>query len=144
MKTYLKIVIGVQLGVIVGGLAVWAGTYISSGNLSDDHSPEVCEQLALLARYSNILIPAKNFNCEGVAFTGSRATVGDVMASMMNSNLTSTRNQQSFECIENVCTLSISDCKPWQSSECSTRFLKYELDQQQKIKPNSFNCIDVP
>jgi len=144
MKTYLKIIIGVQLGVVAGGLAVWAGTHASSGSLLNDDSPGVREQLSLLTRYSNIKISTNNYSCESIAFSGARPTVGDVMASMMNSNLSSTRNRQSFECMDNICTLSISDCKPWQSSECSTRFLKYEVDQQQKINPSSFNCIDVP
>ena len=144
MKTYLKIIIGVQLGVVAGGLAVWAGTHASSGSLLNDDSPEVREQLSLLTRYSNIKISTNNYSCESIDFSGVRPTVGDVMASMMNSNLSSTRNRQSFKCMDNICTLSISDCKPWQSSECSTRFLKYEVDQQQKINPSSFNCIDVP
>lgn len=144
MKPYLNVVIGVQVGVLTGGLAVWAGSYSDSSDLIVERAEPVSEQLALLQCYSHMPIQTENFNCSDIHLIGLKPTVGDVLASMMSSNLTSVRNRQSFECIDNVCSLSISDCKPWQSSECSTRVLKYEIDQDQQIKPDSFHCIDVP
>ena len=141
---YLKVIIGVQVGVLIGGLAVWAGTYSNSNDLITASAQPISEQLALLQCYSHMPIQAEYFNCSDIHLTGLKPTVGDVLASIMSSNLTSVRNRQSFECIDNVCSLSVTDCKPWQSSECSTRFLKYEIDQNQQIKPDSFNCIDVP
>lgn len=144
MKAYLKIVIGVQIGVLMGGLAVWAGTYANSGNFITGSTQRVSEQLALLLSHNHMQISAENFNCADVPLTGLQPTVGNVLASMMSANLVSVRNQQSFECINNICTFSTTDCKPWQSSECSTRILKYELDQKQRIKSDSFHCIDVP
>lgn len=144
MKPYLKLVIAVQIGVLMGGLAVWAGTYSNSGDLATEGIQPASEQLALLLSYSHTPIPAENFNCAAIPLTGLTPTVGNVLASMMSANLTFVRNQQSLDCIGNVCSLSITDCKPWQSSECSTRFLRYEIDKHQRIKSNSFNCIDVP
>jgi hypothetical protein len=144
MKPYLKTVIGVQLGVLAGGLAVWVGTYANPADVNNNTSLPVSEHLALLLCYSHTRIQPENFNCTDIPLTGLEPTVGNVLASMMSSNLTSVRNQQFFECIDNVCTLSTTDCKPWQTSECSTRILKYEIDQDNKIKSDSFNCIDVP
>lgn len=77
-------------------------------------------------------IMTENHNRNFVSLTGIKPTVGNVLASMMNSNLTAVRNRQSFDCIENTCSLSISDCKLWHASECRQRFLTYELDKQQK------------
>ena len=40
--------------------------------------------------------------------------------------------------------MSISDCKPWQGSECSSRFLKFDLNKMGKIDVGSFTCFDMP
>jgi hypothetical protein len=144
MNNHLKIVIGMQLGVLMGGLAVWAGTYSSSSDLTAENGQVISEQLALLMSSSNTHIQAENYKCADIPLTGLKPTVGNVLASMLSSNLGSVRNRQSFDCIGNVCALSITDCNPWQSSECGTRFLRYEVDQSQSIQSNSFNCIDLP
>ena len=144
MKLYLKIIISIQIGMLVGGLAVWAGTSVYSNSAVVENSEKIQRQLSRLIRYANAPIKAENFSCDFVALAGLKPTVGNVLALMMSSNLTTIQNRQSFDCFENTCSLSISDCEPGQSSECSQRFLKYEVDNQQKIKPTTFSCIDVP
>jgi hypothetical protein len=144
MNPNLKIVIGVQAGMLVGGIAVWAGTFSNANNTAAQHPQQTQAQIAHLLRYSNTLIKAENFNCDYVELTGIKPTVGNVVASMVSSNLGYIRNRHSFQCFENNCTFSLTDCLPWQATECSTRFLKYELDNKLRIKPESFNCFDVP
>ena len=144
MKSYLKTVITIQVGMLVGGLAVWVGTFSYSSSAAVESPEKMEKHLSRLIRYANAPIISENFNCDFVTLTGIKPTVGNVLASMMSSNLTTIRNRQSFDCIENTCSLSISDCKPWQTSECSQRFLTYEIDKQQKVKSSTFSCIDVP
>lgn len=144
MNPNLKIVIGIQAGMLIGGIAVWAGSYSSVSNSASEFPQKTQAQLAHLVRYSNSLIKAENFSCDYIELTGIKPTVGNVIASMMSMNLSSIRNRQSFECLENTCSLSIDYCQPWQATECSTRFLTYQLDNNLRIEPDSFNCIDVP
>lgn len=135
---------GLQAGMLVGGLAVWAGTFANSNSQAVENPQQVQAQISHLVRYANTPIKAENYNCEAVTPNALKPTVGSILASMVSSNLTTIRNRQSFDCIENTCSLSISDCKPWQSSECSARYLKYDMDDRQRIIPQSFSCIDVP
>lgn len=144
MNPNIKIVMGIQAGMLVGGLAVWAGTFANSNSQAVESPQQVQTQISHLVRYANTPIKAENFSCNVGPEVTRKPTVGSVLASIVSSNLTTIRNRQSFGCFDNTCSLSISDCKPWQSSECSQRFLKYELDDQNKIRPTSFSCIDVP
>jgi hypothetical protein len=144
MNLNLKIVIGIQVGMVFGGLAVWTGTYSNTSNADADNRPFLESQMTRLVRYANTPIQAHSFSCNNVLLTGLKPTVGNVLAAMTSSNMASIRNRQSFECIDNTCSLSITDCKPWQNGECGSRFLTYEIDKKQRIKPKSFNCIDVP
>jgi len=144
MNPNIKIVMGIQAGMLVGGLAVWAGTFAHSNSQAVEYPEQTQAQISHLVRYTNTPIKAENFSCSSVTQAGIKPTVGNVLASMLSSNLTTIRNRQSFDCFENTCALSITDCKPWQASECSTRFLKYEVNEKQRINPLSFNCIDVP
>lgn len=144
MNPNIKIVMGVQAGMLVGGLAVWAGTFANSNSQAVEYPKQVQAKISHLVRYANTPIKPENFHCEGIPQETNKPTVGNVLASLVTSNLTTIRNRQSFECFDNTCSLSISDCKPWQSGECSQRFLKYELDAQNRIRATSFSCIDVP
>ena len=144
MDPNFKVVIGVQTGMLLGGIAVWFGTFSNSSNFSVEKSENIQKQISNLVRHANMPIAIENFNCDSIIQAGMKQTVGNVVASMMSSNLTTIRNRQSFDCIENTCSLSISDCKPRQASECSQRFLTYEIDKQQNVKHSTFSCIDVP
>lgn len=144
MNPNLKIVICVQAGMLVGGLVVWAGTFAYSNSSAVENPQKIQKQLSQLIRYANIPMPPENFSCEFSGVIGLKPTVGNVVASIISSNLTTMRNRQSFGCFENTCSLSISNCQPWQSNECSERFLRYEIDKQGVINPKTFACFDVP
>ncbi|MCD8522134.1 MAG: hypothetical protein LRY66_17195 [Saccharospirillaceae bacterium] len=123
------------LGAAAGFSAAWIFSYRAE--------PPLAEQQPLLEsvmRYANTEIAAENDACEGSPVT----TVGAVIASLLAMNNTTSRNRLTYGCYNEVCTLSVSSCKPWQDQECSTRFLKFERDNQQQILPASFSCLDMP
>lgn len=130
------LVIGIfLLGAATGLFSAWVCSY--------RESPPAADQQRLLEnvmRYASTEIAAEHYACEGSPVT----TVGAVIASLLEMNNTTSRNRLSYGCYNGVCTLSVSSCKPWQDQECSTRFLKFELDSQQRILPESFSCLDMP
>ncbi len=90
--------------------------------------------------YSNTLISDDNYACEG-----KRAnTVGSVIASLLALNEINKVNMLTYGCFSDTCSVSVSSCQPWQDQECSTRYLKFNLDNDNKIKPNTFSCLDMP
>ena len=71
-------------------------------------------------------------------------TVGDVVGDIFERNQTNKVNRTDFDCTQEYCWLSISSCYPWQSSECDSRILRFELENDKQIDASSFECFDVP
>ncbi len=66
MNTTIKIVMGVQAGMLVGGLAVWAGTFANSNSQAVENIQQVQAQISNLVRYANNPIKAEHFNCDTI------------------------------------------------------------------------------
>jgi hypothetical protein len=90
--------------------------------------------------HANIQLSEENYSCEGKPLR----TVGAVIASIIEFNSRHSKNMVSYGCYNGTCTVSHTDCKPWQGSECSSRFLKFELNEAGDIKADSFSCFDMP
>jgi hypothetical protein len=135
MKIVLVNLIVLLVGVAIGVFGNWAGSHYVQRTVVDQQ--ELLEQLM---SYSDISISDNNYACEGRAVR----TVGAVISSQLEMNAANTRNKLSYGCFENTCTMSISDCKPWQDQECSSRFLRFDIDERNRIVPETFNCFDMP
>ncbi len=135
MKIIVIISLSFLLGALTGGGAVWVKTYIKEKNVSNQH-----QFLESVLNYSTVEITDDNYSCYGE----QSKTVGGVIASLLEFNNRQERNSLSYGCYNLVCTMSISDCKPWQESECSSRFLKFELNKEDKINIDTFTCFDIP
>lgn len=123
------------IGAVMGAGIVWRYDHMS--NPIRDTLPISLEQVF---RHANTDIMVERFSCEG----DTAANVGAVIASIYERNALNRLNQTSYLCSGNECMLSVSNCKPWQSSECSSRILKFGLLSQEEIDVSSFTCIDVP
>ena len=135
MKKISIIIVTFLLGVLIGGGAVWINSYGIYHNVLDQQ-----KFLEDVLSYSDVEISEDNFSCSGKL----TKTVGGVVASILELNKSQVRNSLSYGCYNSGCTISISDCKPWQESECSSRFLKFELDKESKINTSTFTCFDMP
>ncbi len=135
MRIIIIISLSLLLGALTGGGAVWVKTYIKEKKVSDQH-----HFLESVLNHSAVKITEDNYSCYGE----QSKTVGGVIASLLEFNNLQERNLLSYGCYNLVCTMSISDCKPWQESECSSRFLKFELNKEDKINVNTFTCFDMP
>ena len=123
------------LGALAGGGAVWVNTYTTGKNVSVQH-----QFLENVLNHSAVKITDDNYSCYGE----QSKTVAGVIASLLEINNRNERNFLSYGCYNLVCSMSISDCKPWQASECSSRFLKFDLNKMGKIDVGSFTCFDMP
>jgi uncharacterized protein YaiE (UPF0345 family) len=135
MKQFISHSFILIVGLLMGGTYIWVSSY-----LDDPRENKTLITLEEVFKYSNTQIESEHFSCEGE--TGK--TVGAVVGSIYDFNNQNTRNMVSFGCFENTCVLSISDCKPWQSQECGSRLLRFEINTKKEIDPTSFTCIDVP
>ena len=119
----------------MGGCLVWVNSY--SGDRIVPNQQELLEEML---SYSEIVISEEHYSCEGKPVK----TVGAVVASLLESNNSHTRNILSYGCYGLVCTMSVSNCKPWQESECGSRYLKFNLNNVGNIEASSFTCFDMP
>jgi hypothetical protein len=130
--TYLLILI---LGIALGSLFTWINTYTQIPGLSDDQ-----ELLEKTLAYSNTKMSDENNSCEGQPVK----TVGAAVASLLELNTINSRNMLTYGCFNDTCSLSITMCTPWKDFECSSRFLKFNIDADNKILPSTFMCFDMP
>ncbi|MGH1441426.1 MAG: hypothetical protein ACRBBR_15025 [Cellvibrionaceae bacterium] len=135
MKNKLIVLLALILGAVIGAGVVWVKSYNTSLELPD-------QQILLegILDHSAIVIAEEHYACEGKPLK----TVGAVVASLIESNKRHTRNVLSYGCYNSVCTMSVTDCKPWQSSECGSRFLRFDLNVNGNIDEKSFSCFDMP
>ncbi|MCP4180187.1 MAG: hypothetical protein GY756_20680 [bacterium] len=136
MKRFIIYLLILFVGILIGSSYIWISTYSdTSGNYSENKI-----ELEEVLKYSNTQIKDDNFSCEGE----TAKTVGAVVGSIYNMNNHNIRNMVSFGCYNNTCSLSISDCKPWQSQECGSRHLVFEINNEKEIDSTTFKCFDVP
>ncbi len=135
----MKIIIGkisiLFLGIAIGWLCSWVYSYFPSHNESN-----LDVNLDDIFKFSNTIIESHNYSCEG----DDNRIVGAVLGSIFQSNIDNTRNTVSLDCFENKCGLIFNYCKPWQSQECGSRILRFDLNNDDEIIPESFVCIDLP
>jgi hypothetical protein len=93
-----------------------------------------------ILRYSDTIITEDNYSCEG----DRKETVGDVVASIIEFNSSYKRNMLTHGCYGEACTLSVTNCMPWQDQECGSRILKFTISSNNEILESTFTCIDMP
>lgn len=125
----------ISLGCLIGGGIIWVNSYSENVLITDQH-----ELLEAIFSNSETIITDANYSCEGKPVR----TVGAVVASLLELNTTRKRNVLSYGCYESVCTMSVSNCKPWQESECGSRFLKFNINKKGNIDATTFSCFDMP
>ena len=121
-------------GILIGCCMSYMHFYDDSEQYSD------IVLLEKIFNYSNSTISDENNRCEGKPVK----TVGDVVASLLELNTINKVNMLAYGCFNDTCSMSVSACPPWQESECSSRFLKFNIDNRNKIKANTFICFDIP
>jgi hypothetical protein len=122
-------------GLMVGTALSWVYFYTHSQANSDNQ-----QLLENLLQYANTAITNDNYACTGKPVK----TVGATIASLLELNSTSKINSLSYGCFKETCTVSVTSCAPWQTNECSSRFLTFTIDGSNNIQPNTFSCFDLP
>ena len=123
------------VGVVLGVSVTYVSFYSDSYQRSDTN-----DLMVKILEHSNTSISDDNYSCEGVAVK----TVGAVVASLLENNKINKVNNLKYGCLENTCRMSVSSCQPWQSNECSSRFLTFNINSNNEVEKNSFNCFDMP
>ncbi|WP_282175942.1 hypothetical protein [Vibrio nereis] len=108
--------------------------------VNKQQASETSELMERILEYSNTSILSDNYACEGKQVK----TVGSVVASLLELNKINKVNMLTYGCFKDICTVSVSNCQPWKGRECSSRFLKFNIDRSNEIKPNTFSCFDMP
>ncbi len=132
---YVIYVILIASGSALGSLVTWYNSY-STKEITSDYVQDF-ERLLLK---SDTIIIDENMSCENW-FDNK---ISSVLSDLIYQNMFNNRNMTTFSCIDNVCYFSLSYCKPWQSQECSTVFLKYEIESNRDIIEDSVMCIVAP
>jgi hypothetical protein len=135
MKLFISHLLVLIVGLFMGGTYMWMSSYLDRS--IENKTPITLEEVL---KYSNTHIEDEHFSCEGEI----GETVGAVIGSIYDFNNQNVRNMVSFGCYDSSCVLSISNCKPWQSQECGSRLLRFEINTNKEIDTASFACLDVP
>lgn len=136
-QTKLACLFSLTIGLLIGGSTVWVKCHVNGGKLGEN---EVI--LEEIFQHANHVINPDNFSCEG--FDNESISVGTVLATLYNTQSRKPHNIVEVGCFENKCSIMVSECMPWQSEECSSRYLRFDLTNEHRIDPDSFACIDVP
>lgn len=135
MKKFIFNSILVMLGMLIGSGVAWVYSYYPPlDNLENKVGIDD------VLKFSGSLISRDNYSCEGKI----KNTVGDVVASIIDLNSSYKRNMLSQDCYKDTCAISVTNCMPWQSQECGSRILKFNIDGNNEILENTFSCIDLP
>lgn len=135
MKKYLVSILFLVVGILIGVSSVWYVSYLPAENRQESFI-----SFTSLLSYSNISISDSNFLCEEAV----GKTVSAIVGYMLEYNQRYSRNRLSYQCNNNLCELSVSNCTPWKFNECGATILEFTLDSEKKIKTDSFMCINVP
>ena len=118
-----------------GAISMWFYTQVQSENYLDKNG----DFIELLA-HGELTILEEGLSC-GI----KNKTVAAVLANRGFFQLnTKSLSRTQFSCDDTDCSIQVSSCRPWQSSDCGETFLKYKIDQKRKIIPSSLSCFDVP
>lgn len=135
MLNKLGYLIILMLGVGLGMALEWVYSHQATQDTS--HASHLLENVLT---HAHVHITQDNYACDGEPVR----TVGAVFASIVALNARHNKNRLSYGCFKEICTISHNDCKPWQSAECSSRFLKFQITETGNINTHSFSCIDMP
>ena len=135
MKIIITRTVLVLIGIVIGWYCSWVYSYLPKAS-----EVEVYIDFEEIFKYSNVEITNENNSCNG----NNSKTVGEVLGSIFQPNMGNKRNKVSLLCYENKCGLYYNYCMPWQSQECGSRILRFDLDENKKIITKSFVCVDAP
>ena len=135
MKKIFFNILLVALGVLIGACFMWVNSYYPPLKYTKDKVG-----LQNILKYSSTIMTKDNYSCEGE----TKETVGDVVASIIEINNRYKRNMLSQGCYNDTCTLSVTNCMPWQNQECGSRILRFNINKENVIKESTFTCIDMP
>ena len=130
-----KLIFGFLFGLVITGLAYTTVLFqtFERGDLPNKH-------LVALMNNASTKISDENWSCENYV----KNSIGQVISMMFAENIRSKWDQVKFGCINESCHFSLNYCKPWQSSECSTLILKYEVDKEFMPITETAQCILMP
>lgn len=120
----------------------WGLYSLKDKNPSGD-SPAYSALVSLLALGPQVLSPEET-GCQDILQSNGEVTVAGVVASLVEMNSSRDVNGLSYGCFENSCSLAYDGCPPWRESECSSRFLRFDLSDSGEIEISSISCFNVP
>jgi hypothetical protein len=124
---------------VIGLLVGWYSSQVCSYFTSNDNNILDID-LEEIFKFSEVEIRGDNYSCEG----DKLRTVGAVLGSMFQSSMNMPSSRISMICHENKCGLIFNYCRPWQTQECGSKILRFDLSENKAIIPKSFTCIDAP
>ena len=130
-----KYVLFLVLGALVGSSAIFVSYYNSYSEVIKEN-PSFDDIL----KFYEYPISEKKYSCEDNA----EKKVGVVLSGMLSENLKSKINRISISCLDGFCWVGLSNCNPWESSECGSRILRFKMSSSNKIIGKSFQCLDIP
>lgn len=135
MKTSIMVISTLLIGFVMGwySFKIWSQV-VEPRNLPTEISYEHLFEL------SSTVISDENFMCEG--YTKNR--VGAVLSSIFKANSNQYANKINEYCEQSECSISFSNCLPWQSDSCGSTFLSFRLSARSEIEQGSFKCLHLP
>jgi len=131
----MKIILGFLAGLVVASLVFAVILFQSFGS-----SEFPRRHIVVLMKSANLKISDENWNCDNYV----ENTISDVFSMIFAENLRSKWDQVKFGCINESCHFSLNYCKPWQTSECSSLILRYDIDKDSMPIRTTAQCILIP
>lgn len=130
------------IGAIIFVFGVIFGTYSHFFAIHyQTRSKNIDDGLLLkVLNYSDYRIPEYQNQCKDANIV----RVKDVLALILEGSLTNEINRIFAECTYGVCTIGISNCNPWDNTECGSEAIKFSLNKAGEIIPSSFGCVQIP
>jgi hypothetical protein len=125
------------MGVILGGIGF---SFVQVNTETQSVDPLMNQHLLYLMNHSTSKITDEHWACE----TLTEPTVGHVLTYLVSDSLVKSGYPATFDCVQDICSFSISDCRLWKSQECSTIFLKYKTMSNAAPDVSSVECIMMP
>jgi len=135
MKQILIIIIVIAVSIFIG----WQAKYIQFYSVVN-YENSTATQLADFMDVSGSVISDENFSCGD----SSERVVGKIFSQMVGDSMAHEAVTLTAGCTNSTCSISYDYCKPWQTTECGSRVLVYEIDESRSIKSNTIKCLDLP
>jgi len=126
------IFIGVFIGLVTAGVLLGV-FWFEPAKPNDVQLPH----LEHLIKNSNITISEDRWGCENI----SEKSLAGVLSYMNAANINQVRSRLKHGCLDGSCNFYLNYCEPWQTSECSTLFLRYEVSDDGLPDIETVNCI---